>query len=663
MRTLPADLKFALRLLGRQPGFTAVAVLVLALGIGANAAVFSVVNLLLLRPLPGVRDGGRIVGLYAKDTQRADVYRGFSYPNYMDIQQGAKSLEGVIAFSFGFGGLAEGGLTRRCIVLMVSANYFDLLGARPVRGRAFTVDEERPGRPSQVVVVSHAYWQRHGADPALLGRTVSISGRPFTVVGIAPPGFAGTTAAMAPEFWMPLSATQVIENDFIRDIAGGDLTSRDTHRFLLIARLDGRATLEAANRDLAAVAARLAEAYPSSNKGYTVIANPLMRRGFASTPGDDDQLVSLSVVLLGMSGVVLLVACLNLANMLLARGTSRRKEIAIRMSLGAGRLTVVRQLLTEGLLLALSGGVLGLMMGHWAMVLLIRSVAPLTPVPLDVEMSLDWRVTAAMLAFAGAATVVFALGPALKVTRPGVIEDLKEQGGEDRGRRAWLLGGRNLLLAGQVALSLALLATGALFVRGALKAADATPGFSLERGLLVEVDPTLASYSLEQSADAHRRAIARLRELPGVEAASMASLVPFGSVSDRIRVERAAAVTGDEKPAPLRASAEHTSIGTDYFRSLGLPVLRGREFSLEEAEGREPRRVAIIDEPAARRLFPSPGENPVGQMVRVGSPADGKPPEVFEESWGWCRGSARACSTEGPSLTSTSRSPRGRARG
>jgi len=631
VRTLPADLKFAVRLLVRQPGFTAAAVLVLALGIGANAAVFSVVNFLLLRPIPGVSDAGRIVGLFAKDTRRADNYRGFSYPNYVDIREGVKSLEGVAAFTFGFGGVTEGGLTRRCVVLMVSANYFDLLGARPARGRAFTLDEERPGRPSQVVVVSHAYWQRHGADAGLLGRTVSISGRPFTVVGVAPRGFTGTGVVIAPEFWVPLAATKLVENDFIRDIAGGELASRDTHRFLLIGRLKDAVGREAANTDLAAVAARLAEAYPASNQDNTVVAHPLMRRGLASTPGDDSQLVSLSIVLLGMSGVVLLVACLNLANMLLARGTARRKEIAIRLSLGAGRLAVVRQLMAEGLLLALIGGVLGLMIGHWAMVLLLRSVAPMLPIPLDVGLSLDWRMSAATLAFAGLATVVFALGPALKATRPGVIEELKEQAGEDRRRRAWLFGARNLLLAGQIALSLALLVTGALFVRGALKAAAATPGFSLDRGLLVEVDPTLASYSLQQSEDAHRRAIARLRELPGVEAASMASIVPFGSVREQVRVEPGGAAPGDTGAAePRRAVADYVSVGSDFFRSLGLPVLRGREFTLEEAEGRQPRRVAIIDEPAVRRLFPAAGENPVGRMVRVGSGADGQQPEVFE---------------------------------
>ena len=632
MHGVLADLRFAVRSQARQPGFTATAILVLALGIGANAAVFSFVNALLLKPLPGVRDGDRILGLYSKDTKRAGNYRGFSYPNFLDIREGARSLEGVSAFTIALAGVNEGGVTRRCFVQMVSANYFDLLGARPTQGRAFTVEEERPGRPAMVAVVSHGYWQRRGANPAFLGEAVSISGRPFTVVGIAPPGFEGTSAGIGPDFWLPLGATRVVENDFLRDVAGGDLASRDTHKFLLFARLKAGTTEESANADLAALGARLAEAYPAANRDFTIVAAPLSRLGFGPVPGRNDPFVKLSAILLGMSGVVLLVACLNLANMLLARGTARRKEIAIRLSLGAARLAVVRQLLTEGFVLALAGGLVGLTLGRWAMALLVRSIAPLMPMPLDVDMGFDWRITAATLAFAAVATLLFALGPALKATRPDVVEELKEQAGEDRGRGARLLGARNLLLAGQMALSLALLVTGALFVRGALKASAASPGFSLDLGVLVEVDASLAGYTRDESADAHRRAVARLRGMPGVEAVSMASVVPFGSYSEQVRVERPGAAgegTGGAA-APLRVAAEHVSIGGDYFRSLGLPVIRGRAFTAAEAEGREARRVAVIDEPAARRLFPRQGEDPVGQFVRVGSQEDGQQPELFE---------------------------------
>ena len=631
MQTLLGDLRFALRLLGRQPGFTATAVLVLALGIGANAAVFSVVNTLLLRPLPGIGGDGEILGLYGKHTQRANDFRTFSYPNFADIRDGVRSFSGVSALTLSLAGVTEGGVTRRSFIQVVSANYFEMLGALPARGRAFSIDEERPGHPSLVTVVSHGYWQRLGADAGLIGKTASINGRLFTVVGIAPPGFGGTATGMAPEFWVPLGAGELIKNDFMRDEARGKPGDRDNHEFLLIGRLKPGVTREAANQELAGLASRMAEAYPSVNRDYTIIASPMQRMGFNTNPSDNGSFVTLSAVLLGMSAVVLLVACLNLANMLLARGAARRKEIAIRLSLGAGRLAIVRQLLTEGFLVSLIGGAVGLAIGYWAMVLLVQSIVPLMPVPVQLDVTLDWRVTTATLTFAALATIAFALGPALRATRPGVVEELKEQAGEDRGRRARLLGARNLLLAGQMALSLALLVAGALFVRGALKAAEATPGFALDRGLLVEVDAGLAALTAEESAAAHRRMVARLRTVPGVEAVSMASLVPFGSLSEGIRVDSAAAATqGSQPAAPLRVSAQHASIGSDYFRSLGLPVLRGREFTLGEAEGTEPRRVAIIDEPLVRRLFPKPGENPVGQFVRVGSGEDGQPQELLE---------------------------------
>jgi len=633
MPRLVSDVRLALRVMRQQPGFTATAVLVLALGIGANAAVFSVANALLLRPLPGVARGSEIIGLFGKHTRQADDYRAFSYPNYVDIREGARSFDAVSAFSLALAGVTEDGVTRRSFVVIVSANYFEMLGASPVRGRGFTLEEERPGPPSLVAVASHGYWQRRGADPALVGQTVSISGRPFTVVGIAPPGFAGTAAGLAPEFWVPLSANSLVENDFMRDETGTDPGARDSHKLLLIGRLAHGTSRDAANRELDGLATRLAEAYPGVNRDYTIISSPLRRLGISTNPGDDAPVITMSVVLLGMSGVVLLVACLNLANMLLARATARRKEIAIRLSLGAGRVAIVQQLLTEGFVMALGGAAVGLAVGHWATVLLVRSIAPLVPMPFDLDVSLDWRVTLATLAAAAAATTMFALGPALKATRPGVVEELKEQAGEDRGRRARLFGARNLLLGGQMALSLALLVAGGLFVRGALKAAEATPGFALGRGLLMETDPSLAAYSAEESAAAHRRAVAHLRTVPGVEAVSMASLVPFGAVSEGTQVESAAAAGPAQSPkeaAPLRVSAQYTSIGGDYFRALGLPVIRGREFTVEEAEGPAKRRVAIIDEPAAQRLFPAPGDNPVGQFVRVGSGENGQPQEALE---------------------------------
>ena len=626
MLTLLKDFRFGARALGRNPGFAAVAVLVLALGIGTNTAVFSMVNALLVRPLVGADDGTELLGLFGKDTKRPDRYRQFSYPNYLDISEGARSFSSVAAHDLALAGVTEGDTTRRTFVDMVSANYFETLGVRMARGRPFTTAEERPGRPSLVTIVSDSYWRKTGADPEIIGKTVRLSGRIFTIVGIAPPRFTGATAAVAPEFWLPLGASELVKNDFMREGEGRTPGARDAHELLLMGRLRPGVSREAASRELSQVASRLEQAYPAENRDQTIVAAPLPRMGISSAPGDDSAIVSVSVVMTAMSAVVLLVACLNLANMLLARGTARRREIAIRLSLGAGRAAVVRQLLTEGFLLAACGGLFGTLLAYAATAVFIQTIVPLMPVPIEVDAAPDWRVMAATLVFAALATMLFALGPAWRVTRPGVLEDLREQRSEERGRRARLLGAKNLLIGSQIALSLALLAAGALFVRGAVKAAGATPGFSFDRGLLVEVDPGLAAYSPEQSASAHRGLLSHLRTVPGIDAVSIASLVPFGAVREGEGVERAGGAgdvaAGEEKRE--RVSSTYTAISADYFRSLGLKMLRGREFTAEEAEGTAVRRVAIIDEPLARRLFTSPGENPVGQFVRVAAREPGR---------------------------------------
>jgi predicted permease len=618
MTTLWGDLRFGVRVLGRNPGFTAVAILVLGLGIGANTAVFSVVNALLLKPLAGVDSGPAVLGLYSKDLTRPDRYRAFSYPNYVDIRDTIRAFSSILACDIGLAGVTEGETTRRAFVLMVSANYFDTLDGKPARGRAFTRDEERPGAGSTVTVVSDSYWKRHGSDPELIGRTVLISSRPFTVVGIAPPGFTGNSALVVPEFWVPLSAAALIKNDVLKNAEGAPDGSRAASALMLIGRLAPGVSAERAGAELAQVAARLAEAFPAENKDQTIVAAPLPRTGISTEPGDDRRIVGVSVVLQAVSSVVLLVACLNLANMLLARGTARRREMAIRLSIGASRTAVIRQLLVEGFLLAVAGGVLGVVLAEAATAAFIGSARPLFPVPVNLSSDVDWRVVAVTLCFAVVATLVFALGPAWRITKPGILDDLKDQRVGSGGRGARLFGVRNLLLMSQMALSLALLVSGALFVRGAFKAADATPGFSFDNGLLVEVDPALAGYTPDQSLEAHRGLLARLRSVPGVQAVSIASTVPFGSERNGTGVERAsgdtAGATGQGRPE--RISATSTIIGADYFRSLGLSVLRGREFTPAEAEGVSARRVAIIDEPLARRLFPE-GENPVGQYVRI----------------------------------------------
>jgi putative ABC transport system permease protein len=605
MAAIWTDLRLSLRVLGKQPGFTCAAVVVLALGIGANTAVFAVIDGLLIRPLPGANAGPALLGLYSKDSRRADRYRAFSYPDFVDIRSSVTTLSSVAASAVMEVGITEGDTTRRSFVAAVSSNFFDTLGVRPARGRGFSADEERLVRSDLVVVVSDAYWRTKGSSPDILGTQVQINGRAFTIVGVAPPRFTGFSAAISPEVWLPLGATT--------------RPSRGDHELLLAGRPREGVARETIDAELGQIAGRLASAYPAENENQTIVTAPLPRTGISTEPGSDRGLVTVSVVLMVMSGIVLLVACLNLANMLLARATARQPEIAIRLALGASRGALIRQLLTEGFVLALAGGALGLVLAYGATTALIESLAPLMTAPIEIESSPDWRVMTVTLLLAAVATIVFALGPARRLTRPIVMNSLREERTSSAQGRMRLLGPRNLLLASQLALSLALLVVGALFVRSAFEAADATPGFPFDHKLLVEVDPALGAYSAEQSAAVHRGLLPRLRSVPGVEAVSMASLVPFGGVNDGGPVERVTDTAGTGHGQRDPVAATHVVIGAGYFTSLGLRVLSGRDFTPEEAEGTVARQVVIIDEFLAQRLFPSRGDNPVGQFVRLGS--------------------------------------------
>ena len=334
-------------------------------------------------------------------------------------------------------------------------------------------------------------WRKTGFDEGLLGRTVAINGRPFTVVGITPEGFTGTLALVAPEMWLPLSVHDLLGNVFDDGKPSFGLGDRRTHRLMLAGRLiDGVGEAAAAAR-LESFGRQLAQAYPAENRDQTVMLHPLSRLGASTAPSDENEVSKVSSLLLGMAGVVLFIACLNLANMMLARGAARRKEIAIRLAVGGGRTRIVRQLLTEGLLLSLIGGAAGLVMAVWATRAFMLTLVPLLPMSISFDPTPDVRVLAATLAFAVLATVVSSLGPAWSLTRPDVLPDLKEQPRAAAIRRGWkmLFAPRHAMVVGQLALSLMLLTAGGLFLRGALAAAAADPGFPMAGGLVLSIDP------------------------------------------------------------------------------------------------------------------------------------------------------------------------------
>ncbi len=614
------DFRFAFRQLGKAPGFTIAAVLVLALGIGANTAIFNTVYTMLFAP-PGYARPHELVQIFSQDTRNPKHFRAFSYPTLTDIREQNGVFSGVAAHNVAFVGLGEADNTRRTFADVVTANYFEVLGVAPVIGRTFTREEELPGRAASVVMVSYGYWQKHHGDPAILGSPIKINGRTYTIVGVLPRTFAGTLAMLSPEVWLPLSAYEFVMNDFA-DTQRGSLSSRAGEQLMLLARFKTGVTAPAAEAALKTLAANLEKAYPVEQKDQTFIVRPVSRYSISTSPPDDSDIASLAPLLMGMAAVVLLVACLNLANMLLARGTARRKEIAIRLALGGNRWRIVRQLLSEGFLLALLGGIAGLVVGLWSSNLLAASMSKLLPLEVIWSGGSNMPVLAATLAFCVIATLAFALGPALKLSRNSVVGDLKEHAGDDVVRRRWRFLPRNPLVVAQIAFSLALLTAAALFIRGANKATAVETGLRVSNDLLLEVDASLGGFDPARAQQLYRNLNDRLAALPGVEHVSISATAPFGMIALDKAIQRAGLHVGkDDKPATaaegLAFSVHYNSVGADYFAAVGLPILRGRAFTPAEATQTGSSAVAIIDEALAKKLWPD--GDALGQRIQIAS--------------------------------------------
>jgi len=622
MNSFRQDLRYGVRMLGKTPGFTTVAVLVLALAIGGTSAMFTLINALMFRP-PTASNPAELVRVYGKESKPNGGYRSFSYPNYLELREKNTVFSQLTSFSIAMVGLNEGDLTRRSFAAVIPANYFELFGVRLPKGRAFLPEEEKPGSAVPVVIVSHAYWKRTGADPQLVGKTLRINSLPFQVVGISPEHFTGTTAVFSPEVWLPLGMYEQLPMDMMNP-SRQRLEDRKNHCLMVVGRLKPGLTMLTAQSQLKLLANHMAQDYPEINKDYIFELGALSRLSINTNPTTDPSSIIMTTLLMGMSGAVLLIACLNLANMLLARGAARGREIAIRLSLGASRGRLVRQMLTEGLLLSLVGGAAGLVLAGWTTSLLMASFAPKLPfMSIVFDPRPDWRVMTTTFGFCGLSVLLFALGPACKLSKSDVTSRLKEQVGDElhgQGRRG-LFSLRSLLVVGQLALSLALLTAAGLFTHAAIHAARANPGFSLEQGLLVETDANLAGYDETRGKRVYLDVLQRLRTLPGVQFASFAYLVPFGVFNDSRGVQPANA------PDIAKSSASNNSasgqkpvdagfniIATDYFKTLGLPLLRGRDFDSLEMVSSSSARVVIIDQPLAEKLWP--GENPLGRQIK-----------------------------------------------
>ena len=610
------DLRFAVRQFLKAPGFTIAAVTVLALGIGVNTAVFSLVNTLFFAP-PAYAKPHEMVQLFSQDNKDPKKFRGFSYPTYLDIREQNTVFSDAMAFNLALIGLGQKGDIHRAFAAIVSCNYFSVLGVPLARGRSFLPEEETPGRNAPVAIVSYSYWQKHNLDSAVLGSQVSINGRPFTIVGITPKGFAGTLQILSPQVWLPISVYDQVANDF----GSKNKTAMDNRsgtQLRIIGRLKPGMTAAAAKPALKGLAANLEKSYPVEQKNQTFITAPVSRIAVSTNPAAASGVKPIAPLLLGVAVVVLLVACLNLANMLLARGTARRKEIAIRLALGGSRWRIVRQLLSEGFVLALLGGLGGLILGLWSSDLLIGSMRKFMPFEIVWSTGANPAILAATFGFCLLGMLMFALGPALKISRNAVITDLKEHPGEDVMRRRWKFLPRNPLVVVQIAFSLALLTAAALFVRGAGKAASVDSGLKPGASYLLEVDASLAGYEPSRAQELYQSLNARLAALPGVENVSISATVPFGITSSEKNVQRAGVHPGAEAMPRTAAEglafkADWNSVGANYFSTVGLPVLRGRAFT--EAEATQPGpRVAIIDESLAKKLWPD--GDALGQRVQ-----------------------------------------------
>jgi predicted permease len=600
------DFKFAFRQLLKAPAFTIAAAIVLALGIGVNTAVFSLVNTLFFAR-PAYSKPHEMVQLFSQDKKDPKKFRGFSYPTYRDIREQNTIFTDVMAFNLAFVGIGQKGDTHRAFSAVVTSNYFSVLGVQLAQGRAFLPDEETPGHNALVAIVSYSYWQKHNLDPAVLGSQLMVNGHSFTVVGIAPKGFVGTMQILSPDVWLPMSVYDQVANDFGAD----DKTTIDDRRgtqLRIMGRLKPGMTAAAAKPALEGLATNLEKAYPVEQKDQTFLTAAVARNSVSNNPAAEGGIKVIAPLLLGMALVVLLVACLNLANMLLARGTARRKEIAIRLALGGSRWRIVRQLLSEGFALAVLGGVGGVILGLWSTDLLVGSMRKLMPLDIVWLAGPNPAILMATFGFCLIATLMFALGPALKLSRSAVVTDLKEHAGEDVvGRRRRFLP-RHPLVVVQIAFSLALITAAALFIRGAGKAASVDTGLRPGASYVLEVDASLAGYEPARAQELYRNLSDRLAALPGVEHASICSIVPFGMFEQSRKVQRAGVhVAPDAKPATaadgLAFDVSWNSVGADYFSTVGLPVVRGRAFS--EAEATQPGpKVAIIDEALAKKLWP-----------------------------------------------------------
>ena len=617
-RMILQDLKFAWRMFVRRPAFTGVAVLILGLGIGANTTIFSWTQAVLLSPLSGVDHQDRIMVVKGVTAGRDGL--SVSYPNFQDLRAAKpEGVADVMAFRLLPMNLRSGGGEPiRVFGELVSANFFDFLGVRPALGRGFRPDEDLVADRDAVAVISHDLWRRAFAgDPGTVGRAVTLNGRAFTIVGIAPPEFRGSVAAVVLDVFVPLTMQKAV-------MAGDRLPPRSGGWLDVYARLDDGASARQAEASIKVAGARLAEQYPDANKGRDLRAVPLWRAGASSV------LLPVLGTLMGMVAVVLLIACANVAGLLLTRATGRQREIAVRLAVGASRWQVVRQMLVENLLLSAAGCVAGVVFARWAAGMLDAFV-PRTPFPLRFDAGLDTQGIAFAMALTVLTAIVSGVIPALRASRPQTGVTLKDASPSGTGASSRL---RRLLVMGQVGLSVVLLVCASLFARSLTHAGSIDPGFSLRQGLLGSIDLLPAGYDEARGGLFINRLLERVGALPNVTGVTVARTMPLdvgGSSDMTVTVDGYTPREGEE------VMAYYNQVGPMYFETMGIPLVKGRAITARDKAGDGAIPVAVINETMARRYWS--GRDPIGTTIRfgrgpvtvVGVARDGKYSRLSEE--------------------------------
>jgi putative ABC transport system permease protein len=592
------DLKYALRMLVKNPTFALVAVLTLALGIGANSAIFSVVDTVLLRPLP-FKDPDQIVMAWARYVNDSGGKGVHSYLDYVDLRDQSQSFSGMAAYTRTAGTLAQAEDAQALEGVAITPEIFDVLGVPPLLGRGFT-QEEAKDQGERVIVLTYPLWQRaFGSDPKILGQQVNLSGRSCTVVGVMPPGWKFPIEDEHIDYVIPLQY-----------LVASALTNRGSHFLSVVGRLKPGVQIKQAEAELSAIAGRLSKQYPDTNMNFTSMTVMTLHSDVVG------EVRPALMILLGAVALVLLIACANVANLLLARAASRSREIAIRTALGASRLRVIRQLLCESLLLALMGGTAGLLLAWWGVDLL--GAAGPQGLPHLAQIKVNYTVCAFTFALAIGSTVLFGLIPALQVSRPSVNESLQQGAkGSTGGLHTNRL--RAFLVVSQVSLSLLLLAGAGLLIKSFFNLRATNPGFDPVRLMTMQLTlPRVRYPELEQQIRAHDAIMEKISAIPGVEVAGGANPLPLGG-----NINSLSLMVSGAAPLPRgnHPGAGYLIVKPDYFQAMKIPVLQGRAFT--RADTKDSPLVVMINEAFLRKYFPD--RNPIGQQVMIDR-GEGKAP-------------------------------------